>query len=144
MCKRTGILAIRDNFGHVVECGCGTIHMTIGPVTVSLDSGSLRTLHEMLGQAIKKRGHFNWPFGRAGAAATFHALGNQKGAEDQALTPTPNLAPRHSPVKIEKSKWRHRAEPRRKFHYHFSANATDRDVVPAQLETEKAFDKIEQ
>ena len=53
MCKRTGILAIRDNFGHVVECGCGTIHMTIGPVTVSLDSGSLRTLHEMLGQAIK-------------------------------------------------------------------------------------------
>jgi hypothetical protein len=53
MCKRTGILAVRDNFGHVVECGCGTIHMTIGPVTVSLDSKSLRTLHEMLGTAIE-------------------------------------------------------------------------------------------
>jgi hypothetical protein len=53
MCKGTGILAMRDNFGHVVECGCGTIHVTVGPVTLALDPHALRSLHEMLGQAIE-------------------------------------------------------------------------------------------
>jgi len=52
MCKGTGVLALRDNFGHVVECGCGTIHVTVGPVTLALDPHALRTLYEMLGQAI--------------------------------------------------------------------------------------------
>jgi len=47
------MLAMRENFGHVVECGCGTVHVTIGPVTVALDSESLRKLHNMLGQAIE-------------------------------------------------------------------------------------------
>lgn len=46
------MLAGRENFGHVVECGCGTIHVTVGPVSLALDEKALRNLHEMLAQAI--------------------------------------------------------------------------------------------
>ncbi|HTQ97416.1 MAG TPA: hypothetical protein VMH89_11460 [Candidatus Acidoferrum sp.] len=53
MCEGKGMLANRENFGHIVECGCGSIHVTIGPVSVALDSQALRTLHEMIGQAIE-------------------------------------------------------------------------------------------
>jgi len=52
MCKGTGILAMRENFGHVVQCGCGTLHVTIGPVTVAFDAQALRSLQEMVGQAL--------------------------------------------------------------------------------------------
>ncbi|HTQ60473.1 MAG TPA: hypothetical protein VMI32_09635 [Candidatus Solibacter sp.] len=54
MCRGTGLLATRENFGHIVECGCGTIHLTIGPVTVALDARSLRSLHKMVGQALER------------------------------------------------------------------------------------------
>jgi len=36
MCAGTRVLANRENFGDVVECGCGTIHVTVGPVTIAL------------------------------------------------------------------------------------------------------------
>lgn len=52
MCGQKGFLAVQENFGHVAECGCGTLHVTVGPVSLSLDSQALRRLHEMLGNAI--------------------------------------------------------------------------------------------
>jgi len=52
MCRGTGVLAMRDNFGHVMECGCGTLHVTVGPVTLAVDARALRTLYDMLGEAI--------------------------------------------------------------------------------------------
>jgi len=52
MCAGKGILAEQENFGHVAECGCGTLHVAIGPVTVALDEQALRRLHEMIGTAI--------------------------------------------------------------------------------------------
>jgi hypothetical protein len=54
MCAGKGFLAVRENFGHVAECDCGTIHLTIGPVSVALDTESLRRLHGMLGAAIER------------------------------------------------------------------------------------------
>ncbi len=52
MCASKEFLAVQENFGHVAECGCGTIHLTVGPVTLSLDSEALRRLHDMVGNAI--------------------------------------------------------------------------------------------
>ena len=54
MCAGKGFLAVVENFGHVAECDCGTIHLTIGPVSVALDTESLRRLHAMLGAAIER------------------------------------------------------------------------------------------
>lgn len=54
MCAGKGLLAVQENFGHVAECGCGTLHITVGPVTVALDPRALRRLHEMLGAAIER------------------------------------------------------------------------------------------
>ena len=55
MCAGKGILAQVENFGHVAECGCGAVHVTVGPVTVALDSNALRRLHELLGEAIDRQ-----------------------------------------------------------------------------------------
>jgi hypothetical protein len=68
MCERKGLLAVQDNFGCVAECGCGTLHVTVGPVSVAVDAQALRRLHELLGAAIEKlesaelasRDHLNW------------------------------------------------------------------------------------
>jgi hypothetical protein len=54
MCTATGLLAVQENFGHVAECNCGTLHVTVGPMTVSLDTQALRRLHDMLGNAIDR------------------------------------------------------------------------------------------
>jgi hypothetical protein len=54
MCTAKGLLAVQDNFGYVAECNCGTLHVTVGPMTVSLDSQALRRLHDMLGNAIDR------------------------------------------------------------------------------------------
>jgi hypothetical protein len=54
MCKGKRILAELENFGQISECGCGTFHVSIGPVSVALDSNSLRRLHELVGRAIQK------------------------------------------------------------------------------------------
>jgi len=54
MCERKGLLAVQDNFGCVAECGCGTLHVTVGPVSVAVDAQALRRLHDLLGAAIDK------------------------------------------------------------------------------------------
>lgn len=54
MCERKGLLAVEENFGCVAECGCGTLHVTVGPVSVAVDGQALRRLHELLGAAIHK------------------------------------------------------------------------------------------
>jgi len=54
MCSSRGFLTVQENFGHVAECGCGTLHVTVGPVSLSLDGDALRRLHEMLGNAISQ------------------------------------------------------------------------------------------
>lgn len=45
-------LAVHDEFGHVVECDCGSIQMRVGPVTLALDECALRRLHEMVTEAV--------------------------------------------------------------------------------------------
>jgi hypothetical protein len=54
MCTAKGFLAVQENFGHVAECNCGTLHVTFGPVSYALDSEALRRLHELLGAAIQR------------------------------------------------------------------------------------------
>lgn len=69
MCERKGLLAVEENFGCVAECGCGTLHVTVGPVSVAVDGQALRRLHELLGAAIAKLNsaefitpqNINWP-----------------------------------------------------------------------------------
>lgn len=48
MCAGKGLLAVDENFGHVAQCGCGTLHVSVGPVSVALDAKALRRLHELL------------------------------------------------------------------------------------------------
>jgi hypothetical protein len=54
MCAAKGFLAVQENFGHVAECDCGTLHVTFGPVSYALDSQALRRLHQLLGAAIDR------------------------------------------------------------------------------------------
>jgi hypothetical protein len=54
MCSGKRVLALQENFGQVAACDCGTVHVSIGPVSVALDSHSLRHLHDMLGSAVHK------------------------------------------------------------------------------------------
>ena len=68
MCEKKGLLAVQDNFGCVAECGCGTLHVTVGPVSVAVDAQALRRLHDLLGTAVDKldsaelpgQEHLNW------------------------------------------------------------------------------------
>ncbi len=68
MCEKTGLLAVQENFGCVAECDCGTLHVTVGPVSVAIDAQALRRLHDLLGAAIHKldsaelpgQEHLNW------------------------------------------------------------------------------------
>ena len=46
------LLAQHEDFGHVVECDCGSIQMRVGPVTLALDEAALRRLHEMVSEAV--------------------------------------------------------------------------------------------
>jgi len=54
MCVGKGILAMEENFGHVLECACGTVHVNVGPISVALDRNAMRRLHDMLGAAIAR------------------------------------------------------------------------------------------
>ena len=54
MCTGNRLLVRLENFGHVMECGCGTLHVGVGPVSVALDAGSLRKLHSMLEEALTR------------------------------------------------------------------------------------------
>jgi hypothetical protein len=47
-------LAVHEEFGHVLECDCGSIQMRVGPVTLALDENALRRLHEMVTEAVGK------------------------------------------------------------------------------------------
>ena len=47
-------LAQCEDFGHVLECDCGSIQMRVGPVTLALDESALRRLHEMVTEAVGK------------------------------------------------------------------------------------------
>jgi hypothetical protein len=55
MCAGKTVLAVQENFGVVAECDCGTIHVTVGPVSLAVDSEALRKLHVMIGMAIEHR-----------------------------------------------------------------------------------------
>jgi hypothetical protein len=55
MCAGKTVLAVQENFGLVAECDCGTIQVTIGPVSLSIDCEALRKLHSMIGTAIEHR-----------------------------------------------------------------------------------------
>jgi hypothetical protein len=54
MCAGNRLLVVDENFGHVVECGCGTLQVGVGPVSVALDAASLRKLYEMIGVALMR------------------------------------------------------------------------------------------
>ncbi len=54
MCTGNRLLVVEENFGHVMECGCGTLHVGVGPVSVALDAASLRKLQEMLSVALMR------------------------------------------------------------------------------------------
>lgn len=54
MCTGKGLLAIQENFGHVAECECGTIHLSVGPLSMALDTEALRRLHGLIGEAIER------------------------------------------------------------------------------------------
>jgi hypothetical protein len=54
MCTGKRVLATEEGFGHIAECGCGTVHVTIGPVSVALDAHSLIRLNNLLGAAVAK------------------------------------------------------------------------------------------
>jgi hypothetical protein len=47
-------LAVHEEFGHVLECDCGSIQMRVWPVTLALDECALRRLHEMVTEAVTK------------------------------------------------------------------------------------------
>ena len=48
------MLAQHEDFGHVLECDCGSIQMRVGPVTLALDEAALRRLHEMVTEAVSR------------------------------------------------------------------------------------------
>ena len=54
MCAGTELLVVYENFGQVVACDCGSIHVTVGPVSVALDGHALRRLHNLVGAAVEK------------------------------------------------------------------------------------------
>ena len=54
MCTGKRQLAVQENFGKVTGCECGTVHVTVGPVSVALDLNSLHRLHRLLGAALRQ------------------------------------------------------------------------------------------
>ena len=48
------MLAQHEDFGHVLECDCGSIQMRVGPVKPALDEAALRRLHEMVAEAVSR------------------------------------------------------------------------------------------
>jgi hypothetical protein len=51
---RKKMLASRGKFGCVYECGCGTVHVAVGPVDLKFNPESLLETYEMLGEAIEQ------------------------------------------------------------------------------------------
>lgn len=52
MCTSKRFIAIDKNVGSVTECECGTIHLTMGVVSLALNAAMLQRLHELIGTAL--------------------------------------------------------------------------------------------
>ena len=65
-------LAEREGFGCVYECGCGTVHIAIGPVELKLTREGIAQVHAMLCEATELWDHESretYLSGKCGAAA---------------------------------------------------------------------------
>lgn len=54
MCTTKKLLAFESHFGCVTHCDCGTLHLTIGVVSLALDQEALRRIHQLVGAALKQ------------------------------------------------------------------------------------------
>jgi hypothetical protein len=48
------VLASHGKFGCVYECGCGTIHVSVGPVDLKFTRASLLEMYAMLAEAAQE------------------------------------------------------------------------------------------
>ena len=53
MCMTKKLLAAEQQFGCVIQCDCGTLHLTVGVVSLGLDREALRRMHLLIGTALK-------------------------------------------------------------------------------------------
>lgn len=42
------------NHCNVLQCSCGMLHVTLGPITMRVDPRAAATLHEVLGEALDR------------------------------------------------------------------------------------------
>ena len=54
MCSPKWMVAVEDGFGVVAECHCGTLHLSVGPVSVALDREGLERLHSLTEVALRQ------------------------------------------------------------------------------------------
>lgn len=54
MCAHKRMLAVEEDFGHVAECDCGTIHLTVGAISVTANVEALLRLEQLLGAALTR------------------------------------------------------------------------------------------
>jgi len=54
MCSTKRFVAVEDDFGAIAECDCGTLHVTVGPVSVALSREALQRLHALTAAALRR------------------------------------------------------------------------------------------
>ena len=54
MCVEKRTLAGDEGFGHIGECDCGTIHLTVGALSVALSVVAFRRLEALLAGAVRR------------------------------------------------------------------------------------------
>jgi hypothetical protein len=54
MCTTKKLLAVEQQFGCVTRCDCGTIHLTVGVVSLALDQEALGRIYQLVGAALKQ------------------------------------------------------------------------------------------
>ena len=54
MCTGKRFLAVEEAFGSVSACDCGTVHLTLGSVSLALNASTLRRLQSMVNAAVKQ------------------------------------------------------------------------------------------
>jgi hypothetical protein len=54
MCLKKRYLAVQEGFGAVVQCDCGTIHITAGSVSVVVDQDALRRVRDLAEEALQR------------------------------------------------------------------------------------------
>jgi hypothetical protein len=54
MCTKKTLLAADQQFGFVTQCDCGTLHLTVGVVSLGLDREALRRIHRLIDVALKQ------------------------------------------------------------------------------------------